>query len=87
MSADNAREGIARKHCALTGTASGNHIVGCAGIQQNCCENTHLNVGELRFIVRCVHAVVEYLKSHGLYYFLQGITDHGVFRALAVLID
>ena len=87
MTADNAREGVACQHSALASSASGNHIVCCAGIQKNCCQNTNLNIGQLCLIICGIHTIVVYLMSHRFYNFLQRTLNNSVLSCLAVLIN
>ena len=87
MSAQHAREGIAGKHRALSGAAARYHIVGRSGIQQNGRQDSVLHVGELIFILRAVHAVVDNLMSHGLHNLFQNAFHKPVLRSLAVFID
>ena len=87
MAADHAGKAVQRQHGTLAGTAAGDNIIRCAGIQQHRCQNAVLHIGQLGGIIGCVHTIVDNLMAHRLHNLAQDGFDQGVLGGLAVFID
>ena len=78
MAADHTGEAVECQHSALSGAASCDDIIACAGIQQSSCKDAVLHICELCLVIRRVHAVVLNFKSHGLHNFAEGLLNDPV---------
>ena len=87
MAADHAGKAVQCQHGTLAGTAAGDDVVGCAGIQQHSGQDAVLHVGQLGSVIGGVHAVVDDLVAHRFHDLAQGGFHQGALGGLAVFHD
>ena len=87
MAADDVREAVHGQHGAFARAAAGDDVVRSTGIQQDGAQNAHLHIGQLRLVLRGVHAVVVHDVTHRLDHLFERVEDQRVLGCLAVFVD